>query len=153
MPRIKVAVPDQFLFSMERTVGLRDLNYAKHLDSVSMVNILHEARLQFLASLGFTEANIFGLGMVVTDLAVDYRSESFANDRLIIDVGVSTFNRYGFDIGIQVTNSALETVVCNAKIGVVFFDFDQHEITQVPVAFKTLLGHTEIQEIQEVQVA
>lgn len=153
MPRLKVAVPEQFLFSMERTVGLSDINYAKHLDSVSMVNMLHEARLQFLASLGFTEANIFGLGMVVTDLAVDYRSESFANDLLLIDVGVSTFNRYGFDIGMQVTNSALETVVCNAKVGVVFFDFDKHEISEVPIAFKTKLGHPEVQEVQEVQVA
>lgn len=145
MPRIKVAVPDQFLFSMERTVGISDVNYAKHLDSVAMVNILHEARLQFLASLGFTEGNIFGLGMVVTDLAVDYRSESFANDLLIIDVGVSGFNRYGFDVGLQVTNSALESVVCNAKMGIVFFDFDQHNITEVPAAFKALLGHPQSQ--------
>ena len=74
MPRIKVSVPDHFLFSMERSVGISDVNYAKHLDSVAMVKILHEARLQFLAGLGFTEGNIFGLGMVVTDLAVDYRS-------------------------------------------------------------------------------
>lgn len=141
MPRIKVSPPDQFLFSMERSVGISDVNYAKHLDSVAMVNILHEARLQFLASLGFTESNIYGLGMVVTDLAVDYRSESFANDRLIVDVGVSGFNRYGFDVGLQVTNSALEAVVCNAKMGVVFFDFDAHKIEQVPSAFKSLVGH------------
>ncbi|MCH7817176.1 MAG: hypothetical protein IIC60_11465 [Proteobacteria bacterium] len=78
---------------MERIVGISDINYAKHLDSVAMLKILHEARLQFLASLGFTEANIYGLGMVVTDLAVDYRSESFANDLLIIDVGVGTAHR------------------------------------------------------------
>lgn len=147
MPRIKVSAPEQFLFSMERTVGISDINYAKHLDSVAMVNILHEARLQFLASLGFTEANIYGLGMVVTDLAIDYRSESFASDLLIIDVGLSSFNRYGFDIGMQVTNSALETVVCNAKMGVVFFDFDRHQIAEVPMAFKNLIG------IHEAQVA
>lgn len=145
MPRVKVAAPDQFLFSMERTVGISDINYAKHLDSVAMVNILHEARLQFLASIGFTEANIYGLGMVVTDLAVDYRSESFANDLLIVDVGVGKFNRYGFDIGIQVTNSASETIVCAAKMGVVFFDFDKHMIAEVPVAFKALMGHPETQ--------
>ena len=53
MTRLHVAVPEEFLFRMERTVGLSDINYAKHLDSVSMVKILHEARLQFLASLGF----------------------------------------------------------------------------------------------------
>lgn len=141
MARVKVSSPEQFLFSMERSVGISDLNYARHLDSVTMVQILHEARLQFLASLGFTEANIFGLGMVVTDMAIDYRNESFANDRLIIDVGVSDFNRYGLDIGLQVTNSALESVVCSAKIGVVFFDFDKHQISPVPDSFRQLLEH------------
>ena len=145
MPRVKVAQPDQFLFSMEHRVGISDVNYAKHLDSIAMVKILHEARLQFIASLGFTEGNIFGLGMVVTDLAVEYRSESFANDMLLIDVGVSGFNRYGFDIGLQVTNSAFDTVVCNGKMGVVFFDFDKHQIIEVPLAFKALLGHQKSQ--------
>tara|TARA_B110000858_G_scaffold123333_1_gene140644 strand:- start:32537 stop:32980 length:444 start_codon:yes stop_codon:yes gene_type:complete len=145
MPRVKVIPPDQFLFSMERRIGISDVNYAKHLDSIAMVKILHEARLQFLANLGFTESNIFGLGMVLTDLAVEYRSESFANDMLVIEVGVSGFNRYGFDIGLQVTNSALETVACNAKMGVVFFDFDKHQITDVPAAFKALLGGRESQ--------
>ncbi|MFK7865032.1 MAG: acyl-CoA thioesterase [Pseudohongiellaceae bacterium] len=143
MSRVKVDTPSQFLFSMQRTVGISDVNYAKHLDSVAMVNILHEARLQFLASLGFTEGNIYGLGMVVTDLAIDYRSESFANDRLIIDVGVSDFNRYGFDIGIQITNSALESVVCAAKFGIVLFDFDRHQISEIPAPFKSLLGQRE----------
>jgi len=145
MPRVKVTSPDQFLFNMERKVGISDVNYAKHLDIVAMVQILHEARLQFLASLGFTEANVFGYGMVVTDLAIDYRSESFTGDRLLIDVGVDDFNRYGFDIALQVTNSALETVVCQAKIGVVFFDFDKHQITAVPPALLELLGRREEQ--------
>ena len=131
MPRVKVGLPDKFLYSMERSVGISDLNYAKHLDSVAMVSILQEARLQFLANLGFTESNIYGLGIVVTDMAVDYRSESFANDCLVIDVGISNINRYGFDIGMQVTNSALEAVVCNAKIGVVFFDFDPVSYTHL----------------------
>jgi acyl-CoA thioesterase FadM len=83
--------------------------------------------------------------MVVTDLAVDYRSESFANDLLIVDVGVSGFNRYGFDIGLQVTNSALDAVVCNAKMGVVFFDFDRHQITELPPAFKAILDRPQTQ--------
>jgi len=140
MPRVKVSNPEQFIFSMERNVGISDLNYAKHLDSVAMVNVLHEARLQFLASLGFTEANIFGLGLVITDIAIDFRSESFAGDRLIIDVGVDDFNRYGFDICMQVTNNALDTIVCQAKFGVVFFDFDKHQIAEVPSAFMSHLG-------------
>jgi len=139
MPRVQVAHPEHFIFSMEHSVGISDLNYAKHLDNMAMSRILQESRLQFLASLGFNEANIFGLGMVVTDMAIDFRSESFAGDRLIVDVGVDDFNRYGFDICMQVTNSALETVVCQAKVGVVFFDFDKHQIAEVPSAFTGLL--------------
>jgi len=139
-------MPEQFLFSLQRAVGISDLNYARHLDSVSMVRIIHEARLQFLAELGFTEANIFGLGMVVADLAVDYQSESFANDILNIEVGVGRFNRYGCDIYFQITNTALERIVCGAKMGVVFFDFDKHEIAQFPKAFKVLLERSELDE-------
>ena len=143
MPRIKLSPPESFMFRMERSVGLSDLNYAKHLDSLSMVKILHEARLQYLASLGLTEENIFGLGMVVTDLAVDFRSESFANDVLIIDVGVGKVNRYGLDIGLRVTNSALDSVVCMAKMGVVLFDFDKHQMVSVPCQFKQLVQPAE----------
>jgi len=140
MPRIQISMPEEFVFSMEYPVRYSDLDYAKHLNSVAMVHILHEARLQFLASLGFVESNIFGLGMVVTDMAIDYRSESFARDVLIIEVGVGKFNRYGCDISFQITNAALERVVCNAKVGVVFFDFDKHTIAPIPTAFRILLG-------------
>ncbi len=143
MPRVEICIPDQFLFSMEKTVGISDLNYAKHLDSVAMLQILNEARLQFLAHLGFSEANVFGLGVVVADQAIDFRSESFSGDRLLINVGVDDFNRYGFDISFEVTNGALETVVCQAKIGVVFFDFDQHLIAEVPAALLDLLNRRE----------
>ena len=151
MPRVEIGTSNQFLFSMERAVGISDLNYAKHLDSVAMLQILNEARLQFLAHLGFSEANVFGLGLVVADQAVDFRSESFAGDRLLIDVGVNDFNRYGFDISFQVTNSALETVVCQAKTGVVFFDFDQHQIAEVPAALVDLLNRREEKVARSVQ--
>jgi len=139
MQRVKLTPPETFIHSMERRVGISDLNYARHMDSVAMIRVIHEARLQFLADLGFTESNIYGLGMVVTDLAIDFRSESFANDVLTVDVGVSKFNKYGFDIGFQVTNRALDTVVCIAKMGVVFFDFDNHKLAELPGAFQSIL--------------
>lgn len=147
MPRIKVSIPENPRFRMERKVGISDLNYARHLDSLAMVGMLHEARLQMLADLGFTEGNVFGLGMVATDLAIEYRAESFANDTLVIDVSVGEFNRYGCDIGFAVSNSALDQIVCKAKIGIVFMDFDKHQLADVPAAFKARL------EVSQVKVA
>ena len=153
MTRIHVAVPEKFLFRMEKTVGLSDINYAKHLDSVSMVKILHEARLQFLASLGFTEANVYGLGLVVTDLSVDNLSESFADDRLTLDVGISKFTRHGFDIGIKVSNKALDTVICHGNFGLVFFDFDKHQLASVPAGFEEMLNGSNLQQKIKAKVA
>lgn len=147
MPRIKVSTPDNPRFRMERKVGISDLNYAKHLDSTAMVAILHEARLQMLGDLGLTEGNIYGLGLVVTDFAIEYRAESFANDTLIIDVSVAEFTRYGCDIGFAVNNAALDQIVCKAKVGVVFMDFDKHQLADVPAAFKTRI------EMPQVRVA
>ncbi len=139
MQRLKISAPEKLIFAMKHTVGISEVNYARHMDSVAMITLIHEARLQFLASLGFTESNIYGLGMVVTDLAIDFRSESFANDLLVIEVGTSKFNKYGFDIGFKVTNNALETVVCIAKTGVVFFDFDKHKLAELPKVFESIL--------------
>ena len=145
MQRVKIDPPENFIFSMQRKVGISDVNYARHIDSVAMIQIIHEARLQLLAKLGFTESNIYGLGMVVTDMAIDFRSESFANDLLIIDVGVSKFNKYGFDIVFQITNNALDTVVCIAKLGVVFFDFDKHKLAEIPRIFESILENPDTQ--------
>jgi len=139
MARISIENPQQFTFSTQRLIGISDVNYASHLDSVGMVRILHEARLQFLADLGFAESNIYGLGMVVADLALNCRSQSFANDKLIVNVGVSDFGRYGCDIIFSVNNSALDMEVCSAKMGIVFFDFDKNSIAEVPLAFKSIL--------------
>jgi acyl-CoA thioesterase FadM len=46
-----------------------------------------------------------------------------------------------------VTNGALDQIVCKAKTGVVFMDFDKHQLADVPAAFKTRL------ELPEVRVA
>ncbi len=58
---------------------------------------------------------------------------------LLIYVGLDDFNRYGFDINLQVNNSGLEKTVCLAKMGVVFFVFDKHQIAEIPLAFDALI--------------
>ena len=54
-------------------------------------------------------------------------------------------NRYGVDICLRVTNSALDSVVCVAKMGVVLFDFDKHQMVSVPRQFKQLVQSSEAQ--------
>lgn len=135
MARLTLELPEAYSFCTKLNVRVSDVNYANHLGNDAMVSLLHEARLGFLKTLGFTEANIAGLGLMVTDLAVVYKSEAFVGDQLSFHVGVTDFNKYGCDVIYKVVNEQADKLVAQAKTGVVFFDFDERKIAQVPKTF------------------
>lgn len=136
MARIKLDLPDHFTFNTTLGVRVSDLNYGNHLGNDRMVSLLHEARLQFLLAHGYSEFNIAGLGLIVTDLAVSFRSESFLGDELTFHIGVTDFNKYGCDFIYRVINTETDKLVAEAKIGIVFYDYDERKIAQVPRVFR-----------------
>jgi acyl-CoA thioester hydrolase len=74
--RVKLTLPDTFTFETVLDVRVTEINYGNHVGNDRMVSLLHEARLRFLRSYGFGEFNIAGLGIMVTDLMVEFKSES-----------------------------------------------------------------------------
>ena len=100
-----------------------------------MVSLLHEARLRYLRSLGFGEFNIAGLGLMVTDLVVEFKSESFVGENLQFEVGVTDFNKYGCDFVYKVTCADEGRLVTTAKTGIVFFDYDDRKIARIAKKF------------------
>jgi len=100
-----------------------------------MISLLHEARLRYLHNYDFSEFNIGGVGLMVTDIVVSFVSESFVADRLTFKVGITDFNKYGCDFVYLVVNESQNKVVAKAKTGIVFFDFDERRISRVPPVF------------------
>jgi acyl-CoA thioesterase FadM len=137
MARLSLELPESFVFKCKQIVRVTDLNYANHLGNDAMISLLHEARCQFLAHFDFTESNVDGLGLMVTDLATIYKAECFAGDELAFEVGVMDFNKYGCDIIYRVSKDDGHTLVAEAKNGVVFFDYHQRSIALVPDTFKS----------------
>ena len=137
MARLTLELPETFVFSCQQVVRVTDLNYANHLGNDAMISLLHEARCQFLAHFGFSESDIDGLGLMVTDLATIYKSECFAGEELTFEVGVMDFNKYGCDVIYRVTKNQGETLVAQAKNGVVFFNYHQRKLAHVPEVFRT----------------
>ncbi len=135
MARIKLDLPDHYTFSTTLVVRVSDLNYGNHLGNDRMVSLLHEARLQFLLAHGYSEFNISGLGLIVTDLAVSFQAESFLGDELEFHIGVTDFNKYGCDFIYRVINIGTDKLVAEAKIGIVFYDYDERRIARVPKLF------------------
>ena len=83
MARIKLSFPDDvFCFETRMPVRITDINGANHLGNDALISMLSEARAQFLVSYGIQEASKDGTGIIVTDLATMYQSESFFPEML-----------------------------------------------------------------------
>ena len=132
MARIKLELPEKFLFSTEVPVRIGDINYGNHLGNDAVLSLIHEARLRYLVSVGMSELYIGGLGMIITDAAIVYKSEAFYGDILIIEVGLDDFNKYGCDFFYRLTNQKTGKEVARAKTGIVFIDYKTRKVRSRP---------------------
>jgi acyl-CoA thioester hydrolase len=138
--RVNLILPESFTFKTVLDVRVTEINYGNHVGNDRMVSLLHEARLRFLRSFGFGEFNISGLGIMVTDLMVEFKSESFVGENLQFEVGVNDFNKYGCDFIYRVTCADEGRLVTVAKTGIVFFDYDERKIAKIPKKFTDLVS-------------
>ncbi|MDF2181456.1 thioesterase family protein [Neptuniibacter sp. CAU 1671] len=139
MARIKLEMPKHFTFSTTLAVRISDINYGGHLSNDAILSMIHEARIRFLAQYQYTEMDIEGSSLIMSDSAIVYRSEGFHGDQIQIDVGVQDFNKYGCDFYYLLSNKATAVEVAQAKTGIVFFDYSTRKVRPVPEAFKARL--------------
>jgi acyl-CoA thioester hydrolase len=132
MARVKIALPAAFLFATTLPVRITDLNYGGHLGNDALLSLLHEARVQFLASVGAQEVDrATQLGFIMADVAIEYKAEAFYGDVLHFEVGANDLNKYGFDIVYQVKNQAGKEVA-RAKTGMLCFDYNTRKLRGLP---------------------
>jgi len=124
------------LFSTEIEVTIGHINYGGHVGNDSMLTILHEARIRFLESMGYSEKDVEGAGLILSDAAIEYKTECFRGDRLTIQVAVADPGKYGFDLCYLVTKTGTETVAARAKTGILFFDYTARRPISIPEAFR-----------------
>jgi len=134
MPRIKLDMPDTYIFSTTISVRISDINYGNHLANDALLSILHEARLQFLNSLEFSELDVGGAGIIMGDVAITYKTQAYYGDILKIEIAVDEFSRKSCDFFYRVTKNDAE-IVALCKTGIVFFDYKQGKPVRIPDKF------------------
>ena len=141
MARVKVALPDTFSFATEIPVRITDLNYGGHLGNDALLGLLHEARVHFLRSIGVP--NDFDpstkLGLIMVDVAVEYKSEAFHGDVLRVQIAAADPSKYGFDVVYHVHNQAGKEVA-RAKTGMLCFDYNTHKLRLLPAELAARVG-------------
>ncbi len=135
MARVEINTPKTFAFKTQIDIRIQDINYGNHVGHDAFISILHEARLRFFKSLGYTEIDVEGKALVISDLAVTYKSQCFHSDTLKIEIQPADFNKYGCDIIYRVTQVKTNALILLAKTGIVFFDYSKNKVTSVPEAF------------------
>lgn len=136
MTRIKIELPEKFIFKTIMPVRVYDVNYAGHLSNDRVLSICHDARVQFLKSLGYTELDTEGKGIIMNDAAIQYKTEGFIGDELLVELNVIDFTKVGCDVVYKITNNKSTNVIALAKTGIVFFDFKSKKLLPVPAKFR-----------------
>ncbi len=136
MARIKIDFPDRPVFTTELPVRITDINYGGHLGNDAVLSLVHEARLRFLNNLGYSEMDIEGKSLIMSDAAIVYKSEGHYSDQLQIEIAVADFSGIGFDILYRIINAETLKIVALVKTGMVFFDYHTKKPVTVPLVFK-----------------
>src|ERR1700734_3483029 len=142
MTRIRIELPADLTFSTHIPVRISDLNYGGHVGNDTILTIIHEARVQFLAHYGLKEFYSPSLGLIMNDAAIEFKNELFYGERLIAFVKACDFTRVGFDIYYRLEKETGDKnmLVALAKTGMICFDYQKKKMVSVPNELKSALN-------------
>ena len=143
MPRIKISVPENFFdITIQIPVRITDINYGDHLGNDSVVSIIHEARMQFLQQHGFTELNIEGIGLIMSDIFVEFKNESFYKDIIEVRMARGDVSKVSFELfyRLSVVRNNQQIIIANAKTTMVCYDYESKKVVSIPGKLKQILS-------------
>jgi acyl-CoA thioester hydrolase len=134
MGRMKLELPEKFSFSCRIPVRITDINYGGHAGNDTVLSLIHEARMQYLGFFGYTEMNLAGTGMIMSDVGIEFKKELFYGDEVIASVVAGDFSRIGFDLYYKLEKMGPEgmILVALAKTGMICYDYAKKKIAAVP---------------------
>lgn len=136
MGRIQIPLAEHYSFSTEIALYLSHINYGGHLDNALLLTIVSEARARYFKALGYSELNVEGVGIVIADVAVQYRSEAFHGEVMLVRMTAGDFGSKSCDLLWVINESTGGREVARGKTGIVFFDYTARRATAVPENFR-----------------
>lgn len=143
MARVKLKFPDEKpLFTTTIPIRIGDINYGNHVGNDSILSIIHEARMQLLHGAGYTELDIDGVGLILADVMIAYKGESFYGDVLTVDVFAEEITAHSFDLlyHISTVRNGKRTDVVHSKTAMICFDYVARKITGMPQSLQKILA-------------
>jgi 4-hydroxybenzoyl-CoA thioesterase len=132
MTRVTIDAIDSYEFETTLEIRVSDLNYGNHLANDSVLTLAHEARLRYLAKLGYTEFDIEGVGLLQIDAAILYRAQGKWGQKIKIEVAMVDAGKVGCDFFFLFTDLETGREVARVKTGMAFFDYGKQKVCRSP---------------------
>ena len=134
MSRVRIELPNPFIFSVELEIRITDINYGNHLGNDRVLTLAHEARLHWLRSLGFRDELDFpeGVGTIIADAAIMFLGEGFYGDILEIHIGLESIHSRGFDLIYSMVRKNDQKEIARVKTGILFFNYEERRVAIIP---------------------
>lgn len=142
MARVKLDIPEKLIASFQIPVRIADINYGNHVGNDAFVSIIHEARMLWLKQYGYTELQIEGIGLIMSDLVIEFKNESFYGDVIKVKLGVAEISRVSFELYYQLfaLRNNESVLLANAKSGMVCYDYAAKKVALLPEKLKSILA-------------
>ena len=147
MARIKIQLPEKFSFETQIPIRITDLNYGNHVGNDTILSILHEARVQYFQKFGFAELDFAGVGLIMSDVAIEFKNEIFYGEKIIASVTIGEFSRVAFEVFYKLekeTPQQNRLAVAAAKTGMACYDYSIKKIVPIPAEALNKLAMGEI---------
>ncbi len=145
MARVKIDLPEKFSFSCFLPVRITDINYGNHVGNDAFISILQEARVQFLSSIGYSEINVDGNGLIMAGLEIVFKSQSFYGDVLKIEMATANVTNSSFDLYYLISTEREKTIViAQAKTEQVCYNYQHKRIAKLSEKFKEAIMRSSV---------
>ena len=142
MERISIGLPGSFQFSTTITVRITDLNYGGHVGNDSFLSLIHEARVRFLQSHGYSELDLEGNGLIMSDMGIEFKKELHYGDEVLVSVSAAGFAPYGFDLFylLEIVKAGEKVLSAKAKTGMLCYNYRLKKLALLPPEALTKLS-------------
>lgn len=121
-------------------VLVKHLNYGNHLGYDSLLTIVQDARMFWLKEHQMSEASIENsIGFLVKALVVDYQSEAFHGDLLLVELYACDLSKASFSLKYKVSHAQSQKNIALVHTKQVFFDYTLRKVAKIPERFREIV--------------
>lgn len=139
MERVKFKIENNPFFIWKSDLHVSHMNYGNHLANDKVLTLCHEARVRWLREKGFSELDIYGLGLIQSDAMVMYKSQGHIGDSISVEISLGEYNTKAFNLFYKIVNLKDNIEIARIKTGMLNFDYSTNSIANAHPDFLAYL--------------